>query len=51
MDYKPRITIDLARFGQTGPIELGAPTFRQRIDNGEQSPLEPSQGAVTAPSD
>lgn len=130
MDYKTRITIDLARFGQTGTIELGAPTFRQRIelsneisrlmtieqsktgmkldnllggtwnvvqrliyvkrapfqpnfdkfleytdrmdeenpgsadalwdamceaieriDNGEQSPLEPSQGAVTAPSD
>lgn len=32
MDYKTRITIDLAKYGQSGVIELGAPTFRQRIE-------------------
>ena len=32
MDYKTRITIDLTRYGQEGIIELGAPTFRQRIE-------------------
>lgn len=32
MDYKTRITIDLTRYGQEGTIELGAPTFRQRIE-------------------
>ena len=32
MDYKTRITIDLSRFGQEGNIELGAPTFKKRIE-------------------
>lgn len=32
MDYKSRITIDLSEYGQEGTVEIGAPTFRRKIE-------------------